>query len=54
MYSFEIGYMCGRLRVVTGENVGLETFEEVYGGCSNVVYVILVIVSDDRRKVTWC
>ena len=38
--------MCGKLRVVTGENVELETFEEVYGECSDVVHVILVKVGE--------
>ena len=37
MYSFEIGYMSDKLRVVNGENVELEVFEEVYGECSDVV-----------------
>lgn len=46
MYSFEIGYMSGKLRVVTGENVGLEVFEKAYGECSDVVYVILVKVGE--------
>lgn len=46
MYSFEIGYMSGKLRIVTGENVKLEVFEETYGGCSDVVYVILVKVGE--------
>ena len=27
MYSFEIGYMSDKLRVVNGENVELEVFE---------------------------
>ena len=46
MYSFEIGYMSDKLRVVNGENVELEVFEEVYGECSDVVYVILVKVGE--------
>ena len=46
MYSFEIGYMCDKMVVVNGENVELEVFEEVYGQCSDVVYVILVKVGD--------
>ena len=47
MYSFEIGYMSDKLRVVNGENVELEVFEEVYGECSDVVYVILVKVGEE-------
>ena len=47
MYSFEIGYMSDNLRVVNGENVELEVFEEVYGECSDVVYVILVKVGEE-------
>ena len=46
MYSFEIGYMSDELRFVTGENVELEVFEEAYGKCSDVVYVILVKVGE--------
>ena len=47
MYSFEIGYMSDKLRVINGENVELEVFEEVYGECSDVVYVILVKVGEE-------
>ena len=47
MYSFEIAYMSGKMRIVTGENVELEVFEEVYGQCSDVVYVILVKVGEE-------
>ena len=39
--------MSGKLRVVNGENVELEVFEEVYGECSDVVYVILVKVGEE-------
>ena len=48
MYSFEIGYMSGKLlKIVNGKNVELEVFEEVYGECSDVVYVILVKVGEE-------
>ena len=48
MYSFEIGYMSGKLlKIVKGKNVELEVFEEVYGECSDVVYVILVKVGEE-------
>ena len=47
MYSFEIGHMSGKLlKIVNRKNVELEVFEEVYGECSDVVYVILVKVGE--------
>ena len=42
--------MSDKLMVVSGKNVELEVFEEVYGQCSDVVYVILVKVGDERWK----
>ena len=39
--------MSDKLRIVNGENVELEVFEEVYGECSDVVYVILVKVGEE-------